>query len=100
MHEVLVNPLEKLPRKIVVRLTYRPDMTLDVYHGRKTTAQQQLGKTHFGPWVGWLVGFGLNGPLRQYFSLYRTASQRAGERGEKIAWGKNVQTTPVLLRPF
>ena len=34
--------------------------------------------------VGWLVGcFGLNGPLRQYFSLYRAVSQRAGERKEK-----------------
>ena len=34
--------------------------------------------------VGWLVGcFGLNGPLRQYFSLYRDVSQREGERKEK-----------------
>ena len=42
MHEVLVNRLEglSLPRKSVVRLTDRPDMTLDVYHGRKTTIQQ------------------------------------------------------------
>ena len=32
----------------------------------------------------WLVGcFGLNGPLRQYFSLYRAVSQREGERDEK-----------------
>ena len=31
-----------------------------------------------------LVGcFGLNGPLRQYFSLYRAVSQREGERKEK-----------------
>ena len=31
-----------------------------------------------------LVGcFGFNGPLRQYFSLYQTVSQREGERGEK-----------------
>ena len=30
-----------LPRKSVVRLTDHPDMTLDVYHGRKTTIQQQ-----------------------------------------------------------
>ena len=29
-----------LPRKSVVRLTDRPDMTLDVYRGRKTTKQQ------------------------------------------------------------
>ena len=43
MHEVLVNRLGglSLPRKSVVRLTDRPDMTLDVYHGRKTTMQQQ-----------------------------------------------------------
>ena len=34
--------------------------------------------------IGWLVGcFGLSGPLRQYFSLYRAVSQRDGERGEK-----------------
>ena len=30
-----------LPRKSVVRLTDRPDITLDVYRGRKTTIQQQ-----------------------------------------------------------
>ena len=42
MHEVLVNPIGglSLPRKSVVRLTDRPDMTLDVYRGRKTTMQQ------------------------------------------------------------
>ena len=31
----------------------------------------------------WLVGFGFNGPLRQYFSLYWAVSQRGGEREEK-----------------
>ena len=42
MHEGLVNRLEglSLPRKSVVRLSDRPDMTLDVYRGRKTTIQQ------------------------------------------------------------
>ena len=42
MHEVLVNRLGglSLPRKSVVRLTDRPDMTIDVYRGRKTTMQQ------------------------------------------------------------
>ena len=30
-----------LPRKSAVSLTDHPDMTLDVYHGRKTTTQQQ-----------------------------------------------------------
>ena len=45
---------------------------------------------------GWLVGcFGLNGPLRQYFSIYRAVSQREGERGDRIDESKNVQTTPT-----
>ena len=41
VHEVLVNRLGglSLPRKSVVRLTDRPDMTLDVYRGGKTTIQ-------------------------------------------------------------
>ena len=44
MHEVLVNRLAglSLPRKSVVRLTDRPDMTIDVYRGRKTTIQQYV----------------------------------------------------------
>ena len=33
-------------------------------------------------WI-WSVDFGYNGPLRQYFSLYRAVSHREGERGEK-----------------
>ena len=43
MHEVLINRLGglSLPRKSVLRLTDRPDMTLDVNRGRKTKIQQQ-----------------------------------------------------------
>ena len=40
---------------------------------------QEMSHVRFG----WLVGFGFNGPLRQYFSLYRAVSQREGERGQK-----------------
>ena len=42
MHKVLDNRLGglSLPGKSVVKLTDRPDMTLDVYRGRKTTIQQ------------------------------------------------------------
>ena len=49
MHEVLVNRLGglSLPRKSVVRLTGRPDMTLDVYRGRKTTIQQPQAIIHY-----------------------------------------------------
>ena len=45
VHKVLVNRLGglSLPMKSVVRLTDRPDMTTDVYRGRKTTTQN---KTH------------------------------------------------------
>ena len=48
MHEVLVNRLGglSLPRKSVVRLTDRPDMTLDVYRGRKITIQPTNLGTH------------------------------------------------------
>ena len=86
MHEVLVNRLEglSLPRKSVVRLTDRPDMTLDVYRGRKTTMQcnNKIEMAALLPQM--LVGcFWFNDPLRQYFSLYRAVSQREGERGEK-----------------
>ena len=54
MHEVLVNRLGglSLPRKSVVRLTDRPEMTLDVYRGCKTTIQPtnqctDMSKTRF-----------------------------------------------------
>ena len=64
MHEVLVNRLGglSLPRKSVVRLTDRPDMTLDVYRGRKTTIQQQLGtaKTPLRGVLAILSAIGLN----------------------------------------
>ena len=33
-----------MPRKSVVRLTDRPNMILDVYHGRKTTQQTYYAK--------------------------------------------------------
>ena len=43
-----------------------------------------------------IVGcFGFNGPLRQYFSLYRAVSQSEGERGERIDDSKNILTTPT-----
>ena len=43
----------------------------------------------------WLVGcFWFNGPLRQYFSLYRVVSRRERKRRERIDESKNVQTPP------
>ena len=60
MHEVLVNRLGglSLPRKSVVWLTDRPDMTLGVYRGRKTTMQQQqqiLSFLHYLSEHEWVV---------------------------------------------
>ena len=50
VREVLVNRLGGLPWKSVVRLTDRPDMTLDVYRGRKTTIQHNSSyRHHSGP---------------------------------------------------
>ena len=48
MHEVLVNCLGglSLPRISVIRLTDRPDMTSDVYCGRKTIKTRTHTHTH------------------------------------------------------
>ena len=64
-----------------------------VYKFRKIIGKYEL-PYHFKKMVGWLF-FGLNGPLRQYFSLYRAVSEREGERKEMIDERKNVQTTPT-----
>ena len=53
MHEVLVNRLGSLslPRKnVVIGLSDRPDMILDVYRGRKTTIQKQ--QMADSKWIG------------------------------------------------
>ena len=89
MHEVLVNRLGglSLPRKSVVRLTDRPDMTLDVYRGRKTTdqhQQRQESKSRLAadrkPWnsittditFGGICGYiGLKGLKRRHFHPFR-----------------------------
>ena len=72
MHEVLVNRLGglSLPKKSVVRLTDRPDMTLDVYRGRKTTLQQQQQIINLDGWMTCdLISF------QQYFSHIKTMGE-------------------------
>ena len=50
--------------------------------GLKTLPLKSLSEPEL--YDDWLVCcFGFNGPLKQYFSLYRAVSQREGERGEK-----------------
>ena len=73
VHKVLVNRLGglSLPRKSVVRLTDRPDMTLDVYRGRKTTIQYNTIQTlsiTFSAFISWLRPFSL---LRPSNCLYK-----------------------------
>ena len=75
MHEVLVNRLGglSLPRKSVVRLTDRPDMTLDVYRGRKTTIQQYNDSIvilfHLGLFPCAVVVMGKSSPVRSSYCL-------------------------------
>ena len=71
MHEVLVDRLggQSLPWKSVVRLTDRPDMTLDVYRGRKTTKQQQLQRNIFLIYMTFL-GVSKDSKLQKYGQAY------------------------------
>ena len=57
MHEVLDNHLGglSLPRESVVRLTDRPDMTVDVYRGRKTTIQEPM-RVDYSARSGGIIG--------------------------------------------
>ena len=61
---------------------------------RKVDSPQDPNNPHFAS-MRVVVVFGLNDPLRQYFSRYRVVSQREGERRERIDESKNVQTTPT-----
>ena len=70
----------------------------NTYNGRRIlpAAVSRISSVTWQPNKRLLVGcFGFNGPLRQYFSLYRAVSQREGERRERIDESKNVQTTPT-----
>ena len=73
VHEVLVNRLGglSLPRKSVVRLTDRPDMTLDVYRGRKTTMQHATSMANLSVIVAFLT---LSPPHTQNFRGYNMKS--------------------------
>ena len=74
VHEVLVNRLGglSLPRKSGVRLTDRPDMTLDVYHGRKTTMQQQHIHNYITePYTSKRQGLPLKKRICSHISIFR-----------------------------
>ena len=86
-----------LKRKSLLLLERFLPLKVDPVFGRNKLSTKANRKSRkLSPFVKWLVGcFGFNGPLRQYFSLYRAVSQREGERGERIDESKNVQTTPT-----
>ena len=79
--------------KCVLAIIYSNSFSHGKVDQKKTVAISQMFN-HVQLHVHWvhllnnricrLVGcFGLNGPLRQYFSLYRAVFQREGERGKK-----------------
>ena len=86
MHEVLVNRLGglSLPRKSVVTLTDRPDMTLDVYRGRKTTMQQQCNNNWMDGWMDW---------NEQFYVLFNSISVMSGRQ----EWDNESLGTMKLL---
>ena len=69
VHEVLVNRLGglSLPRKSVARLTDRPDMTLDVYHGRKQQCNNNNHRKN-----GYILEL-LTSPRKIYCTCFREA---------------------------
>ena len=65
-------------RPITVELQWLEYLWL-VYYGCFELSLESLWKV-----VGWMVGcFGFNGPLRQYFSLYRTGEREKEERKDR-----------------
>ena len=71
--------IQQLPSKIILDRSEYTDNIKNVTIDPKRASEKNKPLNE-----SWLVGcFGFNGPLRQYFSLYRAVSQREGERGEK-----------------
>ena len=104
VHEVLVNRLGglSLPRKSVVRLTDRPDMTLDVYRGCKTTMQQQqqLTVSKNAMYENCIVDFLLNTCICHYVHYKQTDGCSHNMRfATYIAYGSisSPRYTPMAL---
>ena len=92
MHEVLVNRLGglSLPRKSVVRLTDRPDMTLDVYRGRKTTMQQQQQQKHENKIKFSIVAKLLTGFKNRFYSISFATLNDGQKRKETTSALKSI----------
>ena len=64
-------------------LAYRRRKILNMGVGGGEARLRILGeRDKLGGGGGWFGCFEFNGPLRQYFNLYRAVSQRVGIRGE------------------
>ena len=77
------------PCPTVIKIVGRPDTGSLLNDGeninkKNKTISERLIITETKKSDSWLVGCsGFNGPLRQFFSLYRDVSQREGERKDK-----------------
>ena len=80
LHDDLGHQGRDHTTSLVKQRFFWPGMDADIQARVRQCERCILRKTRQ---VGWLVVFGLNDPLRQYFSLYRVVSQREGEREEK-----------------
>ena len=98
MHEVLVNSLGglSLPRKSVVRLTDRPDMTLDVYRGRKTTMQH----IQFEILLVFLASVEKTHPAFLFCKQEYSFVQYPNLIFLSSAWYKNALNTPGVIYQF
>ena len=91
-HRMLVlNEVFAIPQfsaKCTVNCTVERFHTLDRVHIDRET---RIPAVHILRLVG---RFGLNGPLRQYFSLYRAVSQRGRKKREMIDQRKKCPNNP------
>ena len=77
----------------MVRLTDRPDMTLDVYHGRKATIQQQQSDT-----VNDLILFG--GHFDLYIMVQRFCLVSLTISNRKTSYRSLKQTAGSTIFPW
>ena len=82
-------------RRVSSQITFHTSTSIFVQNFRlnMVAAIDWCSHTTHG-WIWLVICFGLKGPLRQYFSLYRAVSQRVRKKREKIDERKKIQTTP------
>ena len=82
----LVYPFPPLSPSLWETARYRLKYCLKGPLNPKPT-NQPTNYVSIADYLSWVVVFGLNGPLRQYFSLYRAVSQREGKIGWLVVLG-------------